>query len=97
MALKPPETFLVDTVTPAHTVIRAATQAFFDGNEIVRLIDTCGLVINLRYSPRLIGARQPRPRSQFKMLSLPGYMLSYAATMVRQGKATFRPARPLSC
>jgi hypothetical protein len=26
-------------VTPAHTVIRAATQAFFDGNEIVRLID----------------------------------------------------------
>jgi hypothetical protein len=29
----------VDTVTPAHTVIRAATQTFFDGNEIVRLID----------------------------------------------------------
>jgi AbiU2 len=29
----------MNTVMPAHTVIRAATQAFFDGNEIVRLID----------------------------------------------------------
>jgi hypothetical protein len=26
-------------MTPAHAVVRAATQAFFDANEIVRLID----------------------------------------------------------